>query len=323
MVAGESKKHHMWCELSALFLTNLRLHRGLSEETTRAYSSDLKQFYEFLVEKTGIRDIPIGSVNAELIRAYFGLLHKRKIEKTSQSRKLSALRSFYHYLNDSGLFDGNPAEHIGYPRKKDRIPSFLGIDDLFYFLSALENNARSAGSSWRRWRNWALFECAYSSGIRVSELVGLNETDIDFEVGMIRVLGKGRKERVVPIGDKALQSIRGYVSALEYQFPRARTQTTGLFHNAQGGRLTSRSVHRILKIEMVRCGLWQHLSPHGLRHSFATHLLNSGADLRAIQEMLGHSTLSTTQRYTHVHMDQLMKTYDAAHPRSRKAKSEL
>lgn len=320
--AGESQNHAMWCDLSARFLANLRLQRGLSEETIRAYSSDLEQFHEYLKERTGSRDIPIGNIGAELIRAYIGSLHSRRYEKTSQSRKLSTLRSFYRYLNDSGLFDENPAEHIGYPKKKNRIPSFLGIDDLFHFLNTLEKNAGSPGSSWRRWRNWALFECAYSSGIRVSELVGLNEADIDFEGGMVRVLGKGKKERIIPIGDKALRSIAGYVTALEHQFPGARSLSTALFRNARGGRLTSRSVHRILKTEMIRCGLWQHLSPHGLRHSFATHLLNSGADLRAIQEMLGHSTLSTTQRYTHVHMDQLMKTYDAAHPRSRKNKVE-
>lgn len=177
-------------------------------------------------------------------------------------------------------------------------------------------------SSWRRWRNWALFECLYSTGVRVSELVGLNEEDISFEAGMVRVFGKGKKERIVPIGKKAMESIRGYLSALDFQFARARADSPALFRNARGGRLTTRSVHRILRTELRKCGLWQYLTPHGLRHTFATHLLNSGADLRAIQEMLGHSSLSTTQRYTHVHMDQLMKVYDAAHPRSRKKQTD-
>ena len=134
--------------------------------------------------------------------------------------------------------------------------------------------------------------------------------------------GKGRKERIIPIGAKALDALKYYLSALEFQFPKGRAASQALFLNSRGGRLTARSVDRILKAELIACGLWQRLSPHGLRHTFATHLLNAGADLRAIQEMLGHESLSTTQRYTHVNMDQLMKVYDASHPRSRKKQGE-
>jgi integrase/recombinase XerC len=144
--------------------------------------------------------------------------------------------------------------------------------------------------------------------------------DVDFDQGLVLIRGKGKKERVLPIGRKAREALRGYLAAVRKQIPQVQSTHPHLFLNSSGHRLTTRSVHRILQAELRRCGLWQHLSPHGLRHTFATHLLNSGADLRAIQELLGHASLSTTQRYTHVHLDQLMKTYDSAHPRSRIAK---
>lgn len=299
------------------FLQHLSRERNLSVQTVRAYEMDLRQLELFAAERLGKKFISVQDITVQLIRGFVASGQKRW-QKTSQGRKLSALRSFFRYLNEKGSVDGNPAEGIPYPRTRSRLPDFLGIDTIFHFLDSLRQAAQQAGSSWRRWRNWALFETAYSSGLRVSELVGLNGPDLDAETGMVRVLGKGGKERVVPIGDKALQSIRGYLGALQSQLPGAESGQSPLFLNARGGRLTTRSVHRMLKSELERCGIWQQISPHGLRHSFATHLLNSGADLRAIQEMLGHASLSTTQRYTHVHMEQLMKVYDAAHPRSRK-----
>jgi integrase/recombinase XerC len=163
-----------------------------------------------------------------------------------------------------------------------------------------------------------MFELLYSAGIRVSELIKLNLDGVAFADALVRVSGKGRKERIIPVGTKALDALQYYLAALKVQFPTARASSQALLLNSRGGRLTARSVDRILKAELIACGLWQPLSPHGLRHTFATHLLNAGADLRAIQEMLGHESLSTTQRYTHVNMDQLMKVYDASHPRSRK-----
>jgi integrase/recombinase XerC len=306
-----------WHGAVDLFLAHLRHERGLSEETLRAYTTDLAQWHNCFTEKTGEADIRLRDISPDVIRGCMAALHK-KLEKTSQARKLSSLRSFYRFLNDREVYEENPAEKVAHPKTKRKIPAFMGVDELFHFLDSLQRNASRPGSSWRSVRNWAMFECLYSTGTRVSELVGMDEGDLACESGMVRVLGKGSKERVVPIGDKAMAALRGYLAALDQQFPGARLQSTALFRNARGGRLTTRSVHRILKMELKRCGLWQQLSPHGLRHSFATHLLNSGADLRAIQEMLGHSSLSTTQRYTHVHMDLLMKTYDAAHPRSRK-----
>jgi len=299
------------------FLIHIRHERGLSAETLRAYTGDLAQLQRYACEKTGKQALMISDITQDLLRGFIASMHRTK-EKTSQARKLSSLRSFYRFLNDSGIIENNPAALIAHPKIKTRIPSFMDVDNLFYFLDSLHRSCLRPAGSWRRWRNWAMFEFLYSSGVRVSEMVNLNEAHISFADGTVRVLGKGSKERVVPVGKQALKAVEEYLVVLEQQFPQAIAGGSALFRNAHGGRLTARSVHRILQVELKRCGLWQHLSPHGLRHSFATHLLNSGADLRAIQEMLGHSTLSTTQRYTHVHMDQLMKTYDAAHPRSRK-----
>ena len=306
-----------WQHCNDLFLVHLRHERGLSEQTLRAYAGDLAQFGGYLRAKLGKDEVLLPEITSDLIRGFIAAVH-RKLEKTSQSRKLSTLRSLYRFLNDRELYGENPAKWVAHPKISRKIPSFLNVDQVFHFLDALRQQALRPAANWRRWRNWALFECLYSTGERVSELVGLDETDVAFERGMARVFGKGGKERMVPIGDTALEAVRGYLAALAQQLPAARELEPALFRNARGGRLTDRSVHRLLQSEMRRCGLWQHLSPHGLRHTFATHLLNSGADLRAIQEMLGHATLSTTQRYTHVHIDQLMKTYDAAHPRSRK-----
>ena len=302
-----------------LFLNYLHHERSSSGETSRAYASDLEQFHGYLRNKMRGEPIRLGEITPDLIRGYFATVHK-DLKNTSRARKLSTLRSFYNYLTDRGWCEDNPAQQVGSPKIRLKIPAFLDVDDVFHFLDSLQRLALQPKSSWRRLRNWAIFECIYSIGARVSEVVGLNEADVDFNQGLVRIRGKGKKERVVPVGRKALEALNAYLTAIDSSFPQARAETPQLFRNATGGRLTSRSVHRLLRAELRRCGLWQHLSPHGLRHTFATHLLNSGADLRAIQEMLGHSALSTTQRYTHVHLDHLMKTYDAAHPRSRKAK---
>jgi integrase/recombinase XerC len=307
----------LWQEAVSRFISHLRHERGLSEQTVRAYLSDLRQLGLYARDKAGRSEVLVEDISMEIIRGFLASLHG-SLEKTSQARKLSAFRSFFRHLNEQGIYSDNPADRVSYPKTKTQLPSFLGVDEIFHFLESLRRNAMLPGAGWRRRRNWAMFECMYSTGVRISELVGLNETEVSFDRGMIRVLGKGAKERIVPIGEKAMESLREYLHALRSQFPAANSRSRALFLNARGGRLTDRSVRRILEIELRRCGMWQHVSPHGLRHTFATHLLNSGADLRAIQEMLGHSTLSTTQRYTHVHMDQLMKTYDAAHPRARK-----
>lgn len=304
-------------EAIARFEAHLRHERVVSAHTVRAYRKDLQQFQQFAAEKMG-REMNPGEITADLVRAYVAVLHKN-LEKSSQGRKLAALRSFYRYLNHQEITASNPVAQVSLPKLKKQVPAFLNVDETFHFLDSLRQRCRHSASSWRRFRNWALFECLYSTGLRVGELVGLNPADVDVSLGMLRAFGKGRKERVVPIGKTALEAIAAYREALSRQVPETRFAASALFCNARGGRLTARSVHRILQTELRQSGLWQQLSPHGLRHTFATHLLNAGADLRAIQEMLGHASLSTTQRYTHVHLDQLMKIYDAAHPRSRKA----
>ena len=305
-----------WDSAQALFLQYLRYERNLSEETLRAYASDLDQFAGYARGLSGESPLKPGSIVTETIRGYLASVH-RSLEKTSRARKLSALRSFYRYLNSSGLFGENPADLVAHPKIEQKMPSFLTVDAVFHFLDALSRAALKG--SWRKARNWALFESLYSTGIRVSELVKLDRDGVIFDEGVVRVSGKGRKERIIPIGTKATDALKYYFSALEFQVGKRRAAASqALFLNSRGGRLTARSVNRILKAELIGCGLWQHLSAHGLRHTFATHLLNAGADLRAIQEMLGHESLSTTQRYTHVNIDRLMKVYDASHPRSRK-----
>jgi integrase/recombinase XerC len=304
-------------EATRLFLSHLRHERAVSEQTIRAYAGDLRQFQQFIAEKSARRDVSPSEVTVDQVRAFIAHLH-RSLEKSSQGRKLSALRSFYSFLHERQLVSENPAELVPLPKAKMRVPSFLSVDAIFHFLDALRQKCARPDSSWRRWRNRAIFECLYSTGLRVSELVGLNMTDIDVSQLTVRARGKGNKERVTPIGQTALTALQEYRAAVEKEFPHVVSPSGPLFLNVRGGRLSTRSVARLLRAELRACGLWQSLSPHGLRHTFATHLLNAGADLRAIQEMLGHSSLSTTQRYTHVHIDQLMRVYDSAHPRSRK-----
>lgn len=308
-----------WDSAQGLFLQYLRYERNLSEETLRAYASDLSQFAGYARRGlAGSCPLEPGSIVPETIRGYLASVH-RSLEKTSRARKLSALRSFYRYLNSAGIFADNPADLVAHPKIEQKMPSFLTVDAVFHFLDALSRSALKREGSWRKARNWALFESLYSTGIRVSELVKLNRDGVIFDEGVVRVSGKGRKERIIPIGTKAIDALKYYLSALEFAFGKSSAGSPqALFLNSRGGRLTARSVNRILKAELIVCGLWQHLSAHGLRHTFATHLLNAGADLRAIQEMLGHESLSTTQRYTHVNIDRLMEVYDASHPRSRK-----
>ena len=220
-----------WEEYSNRFINHLRFERGLSDETIRAYASDLRQLQEYYFSRTGNEDLKLSDISADFIRGFLASMHKR-LEKTSQARKLSTLRTFFRYLDDYDLFDENPADRVASPKTKAKIPSFLDVDDVFHFLDALQKAATVAGCSWRRVRNWALFECLYSTGIRVGELVNLDEPHVAFDSGMVKVTGKGSKERVVPIGKKALVSIREYLNALNLQFPEGRAQK----QKCQGGQ---------------------------------------------------------------------------------------
>jgi integrase/recombinase XerC len=293
----------------ASYTESLSTEKGYAENTCRAYFRDLIEFARFLEERRGREHMPsVDTVDGLMIREYLGFLHKKN-KKSTIARKLSAVRSFFKYLMKHGVITKNPAEAVLTPKQEKTIPVYLSVDDVFHLLDSM-----TAGTV-LGFRNRAMFETLYSSGIRVSELAGLNVFDIDLNTQVIRVLGKGRKERIVPVGQKAVDAINAYREQLYKETGTSIEQDGPLFLNNKGGRLTTRSVGRILDKLTKACGLPSPVSPHGLRHTFATHMLDAGADLRAVQELLGHKSLSTTQKYTHVSIDRLMAAYDKAHPR--------
>jgi len=299
------------------FVEQLHLERNASEHTLRSYRADLEQFREFLLSQEFLKDgetgdVAIQRINHLSIRAYLSHLY-RSHKKSSLGRKLAAIRSFCKYLTAEGILSQNPAEIVATPRQEKLLPTVLPVDEVFALLKTPDFT-----NPWGA-RDQAILETLYSSGLRVSELVGLSDGDVDFSSGLLKILGKGRKERIVPVGEKAMASLQGYLRKRnEVLDGKSGRKAKGpLFINQRGGRLTARSVGRILNRHILRCALARKVSPHALRHSFATHLLDAGADLRAIQEMLGHASLSTTQRYTHVSMGKLMEVYDRAHPRAK------
>ncbi len=297
-----------------LFLQALASEKGYSAHTIRAYGHDLAEFAGYAAGggassgKKEQRSLAIDEIDNLTVRGYLGLLH-RKNEKITIVRKLSALRSFFRHLLKYRLADEDPTAAILTPKHNRRMPSYLSVDDMFRLLDQATDDTMLG------LRNRALFETLYGSGIRVSELTGLNVFDVDFSSGCLRVLGKGNRERVVPVGQKALDRIQTYRDRLLARTGIDMTVDGPLFLNKNEGRLTPRSVGRILEALIRKCSLAVPVSPHGIRHSFATHMLDAGADLRTVQELLGHKSLSTTQKYTHVSIDRLMEAYDRAHPR--------
>ena len=293
------------------FVAFLEEERGASPETIRAYHSDLRQFLSFASPKRASGSAPLkpSDVDPMMIREYLYWLDHRRELASSMARKLAALRTFYRFLNRHTDGGPNPAAEVRTPKLPQRLPRVLTKDDANALMEFPEGGSPAAR------RDRAILETLYSTGARVSELVGMNREDLDFREGLVRLRGKGRKERIVPIGDVALDAIREYHASLESQTIRLAPRAAPVFLNARGGRLTVRSVDRLVGRYSARL-MGGRVSPHALRHSFATHLLDEGADLRAIQEMLGHASLATTQKYTHVAMDQLMKVYDRAHPRA-------
>ncbi|MFW6080462.1 MAG: site-specific tyrosine recombinase/integron integrase [Desulfosalsimonas sp.] len=313
-------------QLVDAFVDYLAAEKGYSDHTCRAYARDLKDFLEFFIARRaeagapesrqkqggedGGRGPDIEEVGALVIRSYLGLLHRQKIKKTSIARKLSSIRSFFNYLEKHRVISENPATSVLTPKQDKPVPNYLTVDDMFRLIDSIRDDT-PAGK-----RNRAILETLYSTGIRVSELVGLDVEDIDFEGRVVRVMGKGSVERIVPIGKKAVDSIKKYREALYGNSAKAPDIWKGpLFLNRNGGRLTERSVARLLDHAARAAGLTVPVSPHDLRHTFATHLLDAGLDLRMVQELLGHKKLSTTQKYTHVSIDRLMAAYDGAHPR--------
>ncbi len=285
----------------AAFLRYLVAERGASEHTVRSYRADLLDCVAFL-NRRGLG--PLTDADARVLRGYLADLHARGLARTSIARRLATLRSFFRFLVRRGRARVNPAREVRTPSLPGRLPAHLPIDQ----SEALFRQPFGDDETSRRDR--AILEALYASGVRVAELSGLDVEDVDLREGSVRVLGKGKKERIVPLGTKAVQALRAYLGA--------RAGARGpLFRNPRGGRLTVRSLHRIVRDRARAAGLAGRVTPHTLRHTFATHLLDAGADLRLIQELLGHARLTTTQRYTHVSADRLAKVYDAAHPRAR------
>ncbi len=296
------------------FLANLADQRRLSPETIRAYSSDLGQFGQFLRDEhcDGVAPGPSG-IDTLAVRGFVAHLMRSGLSKTSVARKLSSVRSFLRHAVRDGRIEVNAAEGIPTPRAPRALPRTMTVDEVFVLLDAISDDDTTS------MRDRAILELLYAAGLRVSELVGLDLKDIDLTGGLVRALGKGNKERLVPFGSHAQKALRKWLSASALLRERGGDDDA-LFLNLRGGRLTDRSVRRILNNRLREAAIHAKLSPHDLRHTFATHMLGSGADLRAIQELLGHASLSTTQRYTHVNADALMKVYDKAHPRARKGK---
>lgn len=298
------------------FLRTLGQRKGYSLQTIRSYRADLNHFLGFLISDQGTREeetagVPLGSIDAAKIRAYLGSLfgHYRR---TSIARRLSAVRSFFGFLEKKGLLEANPAGDVASPKLEKHLPSYLSVDEVFRLLE------RPRRESPLDYRDLAILELLYSCGIRVSELAGLNISSLDAEERLLKVTGKGNKERIVPVGRHALDAIERYLDAAGTLRKRGEEdrKDAPLFVNRRGGRLSSRSIRRIVKRHVTECGISPEISPHSMRHTFATHMLEGGADLRSVQELLGHESLSTTQKYTHVTLDRLMEIYDKAHPRS-------
>jgi integrase/recombinase XerC len=282
------------------FFRYLGVERGVSVHTLRAYRGDLADCAAFLARA---RLPGLADADARALRGYLADLHERGLQKTSMARRLAALRSFYRFLVRRGWLRRNPATELRTPRLPKRLPGCLPIDESETLLAAGPDGRATAA------RDRAILEMLYATGVRVAELSGLDVEDVDLAEGTARVFGKGSKERIVPVGRQAIQAVRAYLRG-------RRTASGPLFRNRRGGRLTARSIRRVVRARARAAGLARRVTPHTLRHTFATHLLDAGADLRLIQELLGHARLGTTQKYTHVSMDRLMRVYDNAHPRA-------
>lgn len=282
------------------FINYLKVEKNASGHTIKNYSIDLNSFFLFLEGKD------IAEVDHLTLRRFLAQLRSKAYSKRTIARKLASLRSLFKFLYREGHIKSNPITAISSPKLDKKLPKFLDVGQVTRLIMK-PDTATIAGL-----RDRAILETLYSTGIRVSELVGLDTRDIDFISGVVKVFGKGSKERMVPIGEEALGAIRRYNDKKDKR-EKARD---AVFLNNRGGRLTDRSVRRMLDKYIHACAIEEKISPHSLRHSFATHLLDRGADLRSVQELLGHMNLSTTQIYTHVTMDRLKAVYDKAHPRA-------
>ena len=308
------------------FLQHLALNRNASAHTVRAYDSDVTQFLAYTAAAAGVkaRELVPAQLDRLALRGFLGELHKQGRSRASAARKLAAIRTFLRYLRREGLIDEDPGGLVATPKRDVRMPAHLSEDEMAALIDA------SGGDTALARRDRAILELFYASGLRLGELAGLDLDDVNLSAKMVRVLGKGGKERIVPFNASAAAAVRAYLkerdALVHGQERQDRQERKGhkrpsrtrdpLFVNYRGGRLTARSVDRLVRRYVAASSTRMGISPHALRHSFATHLLQRGADLRVIQELLGHARLSTTQRYTHVNAAQLLEVYKNAHPRA-------
>ncbi len=309
------------------FLEHLRVERNFSVHTLRNYRSDLEAFFEFAASRKGknpattFDQLPF-AVDHRAIREYLGRLYSARAKATTVARKLAALRSFYRYACREGLVQENPAKLVSSPRLPQMLPSVMTTEETNQLIDAVGDAVGDPGCSGKNpdpfllARDRLIFELLYGSGLRVSELAGLNFEQVNRASGLLLVRGKGKKERTIPFGSRALAALDDYLEQRGRRFPNGTPDAAALVVNTRGKRLSVRTVHRIVQryARLLRGDPTLH--PHSLRHAFATHLLSEGADLRAIQELLGHSSLSSTQKYTRVSIRQLMEVYDKTHPRA-------
>lgn len=302
-------------ELIDRYITYLQYERNASPHTIRNYHSDLLQFRDFLKQAEASTEIDIKSIDALGIRGFLASLFEREKKKTSIGRKLASVRAFFKFLAKEGVLAANPAATVSTPKLDKSLPRIMTEEEMNNFLNRVAEVVATGEPIMRRDR--AIMELLYASGLRVSELAGLDMRSVNFGDNMLLVRGKGRKERIVPFGSKARDAINDYLPVRERILMEARkTGQTALFLNTKGTRLTTRSVDRLLKHYVRQYGPNVKVSPHSMRHAFASHLLTEGADLRSIQEMLGHKSLATTQKYTQVSIKQLIEVYDKTHPKA-------
>jgi len=293
------------------FLRYLDVERNASQYTIKSYREDLTALMNALGETCGGRMPRPGDVSTLHLRAYVSQLHEQGLAKSTIARRLASLRSFFRFGRREGWADNNPAAPLRNPRKSRTLPHFLTSDELDRLLQAPE------GPTWPALRDRAILETLYSAGLRVGELAAVNDGALNWTEGLVCVRGKGKRERLAPLGSFAVKALESYIQARQRQFPKHTGPSAALFVNKAGTRLTTRSVARMLEKYLKVTGLDARTSPHSLRHSFATHLLDRGADIRSVQELLGHKSLMTTQIYTHVSTAKLKDVYERAHPRAR------
>jgi integrase/recombinase XerC len=301
------------------FIDYLRIQHNASPHTLRNYSSDLRQFYLYLTTTPAGEARPepgLDQIDNLTIREFLGILYEKSNKKSSVARKLATVRSFMKFLTAQGAIQSNAAKNVASPKLESRLPDFMTVAAVTNLMEAPDGNTEAG------MRDRAILELLYGSGLRVGELVGLDLGDISLSEGLVRVLGKGRKERIVPFGTRAAAAVEAYLHVRGKQAKKSAAISRGhegeaVFLNLRGGRLTGRSIGNIVDHYVGQLAERLKVHPHTLRHTFATHMLSAGADLRAIQELLGHESLSTTQKYTHVSVEQLIRVYQNCHPRAK------